>query len=254
MLVCLFVTDIMSIQQNRKKPVDKDRNDDDDDNDDYTITVTGKAQKYIDAELITISVSLTSINNDAVAALRANTENSNSTSDALAQVGVPKRNITTTSFSIDAQYTYPYNETTRTSDKVFKGYQVKNSLQITLSDLELVGKAIDAAINNGANEINSVNFVVPQDRQTELRKSLLKDASDNAKDQAQLVADALGLKIKGVKTIDILSNDLIRPNPTYYSASNAKSLDSSSSAPTIFGSNGSSVSVSVKAIFIIGKK
>ena len=81
-----------------------------------------------------------------------NAEKVQSVIDSLIRIGVERRDIETESYSIVPQYDFIEGR------QEFKGYRVTNTLKITLSNTEEVGKVIDTAVANGANVVNRVDF------------------------------------------------------------------------------------------------
>src|ERR1043165_9587309 len=76
------------------------------------------------------------------------------------------------------------------SKQATTGYDARNSVIVTISDLKNVGAVIDAASRAGANSIDNVSFIL---RQTSpARGQALADATQQAMNKAQSIAQALG--------------------------------------------------------------
>jgi uncharacterized protein YggE len=91
------------------------------------------------------------------------------------------------------------------------GYRAVNNITVTL-DVDGgidAGQVIDAAVKAGASNVNGVYFFISAERQEEIRASLIRDAIANAKHQAEIAADALGMSISGVKSVNL--NDVYFP-------------------------------------------
>ncbi|KHM52828.1 hypothetical protein NZ47_02590, partial [Anaerovibrio lipolyticus] len=61
------------------------------------------------------------------------------------------------------------------------------------------GNVIEAALNNGANRIDSLSFDVKEPES--LRRAALKDAVRDARNKADILAGALGVRITGIKLV-----------------------------------------------------
>ena len=61
------------------------------------------------------------------------------------------------------------------------------------------GKVIDAALNNGANEINSLDFSTSDTKA--VRKVALLNAVQDARDKADIIAKGLGKRIVGIQSV-----------------------------------------------------
>jgi uncharacterized protein len=85
------------------------------------------------------------------------------------------------------------------------GYKAVNNITVTLDvdgDVN-AGQVIDAAVEAGANNVNGAYFFLSQERQEEIRDSLIQDAIDSAKHRAEIAASALGHTISGVQSIHL---------------------------------------------------
>ncbi len=84
---------------------------------------------------------------------------------------------------------------------VFKGYVATYSLKVTTSDFDQVGKIIDAAVNNGANAIDSVQFTLSKDLEEKVRSEVLKKAGEVARMKAEATAAGLGVKLGEIVSV-----------------------------------------------------
>jgi len=79
------------------------------------------------------------------------------------------------------------------------GYTAQNSVVITVRNLNNVGKIIDAALANGANRIDSLNFTASDT--SAAKNEALTDAVRSAKEKAQAVASALGVRLVRIANV-----------------------------------------------------
>ena len=79
------------------------------------------------------------------------------------------------------------------------GYTAQNSVVITVRSLNNVGKIIDAALANGANRIDSLNFTASDT--SAAKNEALTDAVRGAKEKAQAVASALGVRLVRIANV-----------------------------------------------------
>lgn len=93
---------------------------------------------------------------------------------------------------------------------VSKGWRATQTLRIKTTDLTKVGTIVDVAVKNGANTINNIQFGLSPAKEAEYKKQALADATKNAKEKAQTIADSLGSKLGAVKTVSE-SNYYSRP-------------------------------------------
>lgn len=103
--------------------------------------------------------------------------------------------IKTTTYSL--QPTYEYDQIARKNK--FMGYRIINQITLKIRQISNAGKFIDSAVEEGANRVDNINFTLADNRG--FCKSLLQEAAENAKSEAETVAHALGAKIVSIKDV-----------------------------------------------------
>jgi|SRR6185312_2983847 len=126
----------------------------------------------------------------------------NATKGAIAGHGEVK----TSGYSISPQYDYSAGHAPRLT-----GYQARNTVLVTLDDLSLTGKVIDAATGAGANNIEGVSFSLRDD--SAVRAEALSEAATKARANGEAIAKALGLRVVGVLRADTEQAPIVRPIP-----------------------------------------
>ena len=113
--------------------------------------------------------------------------------------GVEDKDIKTTGYNIYPQYSYPrpcYGTICPVEEDVPKivGYQVRNSLEITVRDLAKAGGILSGLVNAGVNEVSGINFTIdqPDALRAEARKKAIDDASAKAEKLARDLGQRLG--------------------------------------------------------------
>lgn len=92
---------------------------------------------------------------------------------------------------------------------VITGYSANNTVQVTTDDLSKVGTVIDTATQSGANSIQSLDFVLKDERA--IRAQALREAALQARANADAMASALGLKPLKVISVEEREPMPIRP-------------------------------------------
>ena len=121
-------------------------------------------------------------------ALGAQQDNANKTDTVVRAVKASAgagAEVKTSGYSLQPQYTYRENQ-----PPLIKSYEARNAVTVTLSDLSKVGTVIDAASQAGANNVESLSFILRHDRP--VRDQALAEATRVAMGKAQVVAQALG--------------------------------------------------------------
>ena len=156
-----------------------------------------------DRALIEIAV----VNRAATARVAA-TENATRTERVLAAIrGAVKGHakIETAQYGLTPNYDYPRESNGRPR---LTGYTASNTVRVTSDDLGDVGPAIDAAVADGANNVQNLQFTLRDRHAAETRA--LRDAAERARMKADALASALGLKV--VRVLEVVENGpVVRP-------------------------------------------
>ena len=228
-----------------------------------TITVNGvgTVETAPDEALLNLAV-----NNQATTAAQAASDNANTMSRVVQAIlglsslnpGITKDNITTTDYSLTPVYSQTSNScytssgpsqpqplpivcTTATQQLI--GYAVRNAIQVTVEDMSSIGRVLDAATQSGANEVGGITFTFTGGTYADLQKQALQKAVQDASNQAQTMASALGVHITGVVSIT--------PAYSYQPYMNAKLNAASSGTPTPIQTGTLQVTVNVQVIYEI---
>lgn len=210
-----------------------------------TIYVTGDSTVSMPADKATISFGVVTQAVTAAEAVAENASKSNAVVDAVFAAGINKKDIKTSRYSIDAVMEYPKDHAPKTV-----GYKVTNSVTITTKDLKKIGDLIDSAAKAGANDIDNISFST--DDPTSARNEALEAAVKQARDKAQIIADALGVKLGKVLSVnESYSGPVQREEPIMYAKAMGAMNDS---APTPILSGDVNVTVHVNINFEIINK
>lgn len=159
------------------------------------ITVTDSGEIYAKPDLAITSFSVVTEAKTVAAAMAENTKKMNAIIAAIKGKGVEDKDLKTTYFNISPHYdytdtskVYPYE-----GKRVLSGYDITQSLQVKIRDLEKVGEIIQAAVDNGSNQASDLQFTI--DKEDELKKQAREEAINKAKVKAQDLAEELGVKL-----------------------------------------------------------
>jgi uncharacterized protein YggE len=104
------------------------------------------------------------------------------------------------------------------------GYEARNSVTVTLSDLTKVGPVIDATGAAGANDVTGIAFTLRKDRPA--RDQALAEATREALAKAQVLATALGGRV--VRIVEVQEEGADRPRPMYMDQMQARVMKAES--------------------------
>ncbi len=105
---------------------------------------------------------------------------------ALRSATVPLGDAPTVSYTVSPNWEWNQSQ----GKSVLKGYTARHAIMVTVRTLGSIGRAIDAAVQAGADEVQSITF--SSSRYEELRKQALAAAVGNARKDAVVMADAAG--------------------------------------------------------------
>lgn len=165
------------------------------------ITLSAQGIIYKPADQLEMSIGVLTFKETAEDALHENTEIIDEVVKSLIAAELSADNYETGHFSITPTYTpYPKNPPEGWKQSI-NGYEVSNQILIHTDLIDSAGKFIDVASRAGANNINSVQFVLNDQRK--YWKEAIALATTNAISDAQAIADAAGLRLLQIKSITL---------------------------------------------------
>ena len=163
---------------------------------DVTATLTasgGGAVSYTpDGASLTFSTSVQKVT--AAGAISADATAMNKLIDAIKQAGAT--NVSTQGLSLSTRFN---NDST-----AIVGFQATNSVQGSVA-VAKVGSVIDAAVAAGATGINGPSFSTSADQES-MYRTALRQAVAQARDRAQVLAEAAGVHLVRIVSINPASN------------------------------------------------
>lgn len=152
------------------------------------VAVTGDADGRTPPDTAIIAISVVTQSERAVDAQGENARKSDAVRAAVIDAAGTNPEIRTSNFGLQPQYVY---RNTRLPSII--GYEARNSITVSMSDLNSVGAVIDAATRAGANSIENVSFILRGDNPA--RGATLAEATRQAMSKAEAIAGALGGRI-----------------------------------------------------------
>jgi uncharacterized protein len=167
-----------------------------------TLNVNGVGTSYLTPDIAYIYIGVHNEGATASQAVDSNKTQTNAVLSALKKAGVDDKDLRTTNFSI-----YPSQQ--YAPDGTVSGtiYMVDNTVYVTVRNLDGLGSLLDDTISAGANSINSIQFDVA-DKTAAVKEARAKGVED-AKTQAQELADASGVTLGEIQSISFYDNSPI---------------------------------------------
>ena len=149
------------------------------------MTVAGEAISRVEPDTAVVSLSVVTQTPQALTAQQENARKSEAVANSVKAIAGSNVDIKTSDYVLQPQY----DPRDKSLPKIV-GYDARNTVIVTMSDLKNVGAIIDAASRAGANSIDGISFVL---RQTSpARGQALADATQQAMNKARSIAEALG--------------------------------------------------------------
>jgi len=190
------------------------------------VLVTGDSIVTAQPDTATLMISVVTQAKRAIDAQQENAAKSDAVSKAV-KAAIPAAEIKTSGYSVQPQRVYRENQ-----PPTITGYETRNTVTVTLSDLKKVGTVIDAASQAGANDIGGVMFTLKQDRPA--RDQALSEATREAVSKARVIAQALGGRV--VRIAEVQEEGFRPPQPILQSEGLMRSAAKDMATPIEVGS------------------
>jgi uncharacterized protein len=197
----------------------------------FTADGTGKATGIPDTAQLSIGVTKTAAT--VTDAQNQTNAAANKIIVDLKGLGVEEKNIKTTNYSINPNYDYSKG------GQNIAGYTVTQNLEVKITPIETTNKAIDAVTVDGANLVGGINFVFDEKTQKDLENQARTEAVKTAKEKAENLAKATGIRLG--KIVDVQESNSYTPRPIMM----AKSLEANGAGDTQLQPGENSISITI---------
>lgn len=154
-----------------------------------TISVPGTGRVVVQPDIASVRLGVLVVRATAAAAREAAAAAMNAILAAVAGQGIAKRDIQTSLLSLN-----PVTDYSAESGPRITGYQVNNTVSITVRDLAATGSVIDAGLAAGASSLDGLEFRLedPTEAGVAARTAAVEDARTRAKTLASSAGVTLG--------------------------------------------------------------
>jgi uncharacterized protein YggE len=160
-----------------------------------SISVEAEGKVLATPDLATLTLEVETQAATAAAASQANARQADQVLKALKPVLGPEDKIRTLGYRLMPVH----SSKDKSSPPEIKGYRAVNRLEVKIMDVARLGGVIDTAYKNGASQVNGPFW--SHSNIEELQRQAAVDAFKRAQGLADALAQAAGLKIKGVDKI-----------------------------------------------------
>ena len=184
------------------------------------VMVTGDSIVSAQPDTAILTVAVVTQGRNALDAQQANANQSDAVVRALKSAAGANAEVKTSGYSLQPIRVYKEGQ-----PPTITGYEARNSVTVTMSDLTRVGAVIDATAQAGANDVSGISFTLRKDRPA--RDQALAEATREAVSKAQVIARALGGRV--TRIIEVQEEGVSTPRPIY---AEQMQMVRSSAAPT----------------------
>lgn len=180
-----------------------------------TITVKGVGTASTPPDLVVISLNISELAKEYAAAVNGANERIEKLQAAIETVGFEKTDLKTLSFNARTHYE-SYRDKDGNYKQRFDGYVCDYRLKLSLDfDSKHLAETLSALANSGANAEQSISFTVKNPEK--ISAELLKNATENAKEKAEVLCAASGVTLGELVSIDYNWNDISIYSKSVYS-------------------------------------
>ncbi len=171
------------------------------------LTVSGTGDVRVAPDLATVRLGVVRQGNSAREAISKVNETAQKILTAIKAAGIDAKDIQTSQLSLNPIYLQKPNEEPRIT-----GYQASNVVTVRIEKLAQTGPVVDAGLEAGANQLDSLNFGLRNDANA--RREALILAAREARDKANTLAETLGVTL--VRVINVQEGGgVIFPQPQF---------------------------------------
>ena len=173
------------------------------------VTVSGDSIVQAQPDTAILTVAVVTQGKRAIDAQQENATKTDAVVRALKAASGTGAEVKTSGYSLQPMRVYREGQ-----PPLINGYEARNTITVTMSELPKLGNVIDAAAQAGANDVTGISFTLRQDRAA--RDQALKEATREALSKAQVIAQALGGRV--VSIAEVQEEGFVRPPQPVYQA------------------------------------
>jgi uncharacterized protein YggE len=215
------------------------------DDDDRTISVSGMGQVAVPPDMARLRVSVVERNDSLSVAQGAVADVTARILKLLGGLGIDRKYINSTGASVQPNYRWNRDK----DEQELIGYIAERRIEVEIRDLEILGKIVEGAVEAGANQVSPP--VLDSTRRRDAHREALAKAAEDARENAETLAGALGVKLGPVVEINAVRGSA---SPQPIMRGQVTMAASAESAPASYSAGDIRFEASVNAVFtLVGK-
>ncbi|MDF2788432.1 MAG: hypothetical protein K0S80_1530 [Neobacillus sp.] len=169
----------------------------------YLIKVRGEGEIAVQPDTASVNLGVVTESKELIEGQRQNSMAANKVIDSLIRLGIDRNQIQTFDYRIESDYDYDQGK------QIFRGYKITHILQVKIEDLNVIGKVVDTAVENGANYVANVQFTTRY--KESYYQQALTIALNNASNKAKTIANTLRVTLNPTPILVIEESNTIQP-------------------------------------------
>lgn len=165
-----------------------------------TMTITGRATLEAKPDYAAVSIGVTNRAQTTAAAIDATSAAAGKIAAAAKAFGIAPRDIQTSYVSLQPAYR-PVRDPSGIVEQKPDGYVASNAVVVRVRELPKLGEFLRNVVDGGANQIGGVAFEMSDS--TKLEGEALAAAVKDARRQADIIAEAAGVKLVRIESIAV---------------------------------------------------
>ena len=162
------------------------------------VSVTGNGEALVDADIAIVHLAAQSQQRTSAAAKEEVDHQVNEVIATLESIGLTPDDLSAGQISLSPRYDY------RNNRQEFACYFASRSIQVEITDLDILNDFLDAAL---AQEIGNINQIEYRSSQEQEAKELARElAIEDSKEKAEYLAEAYGVDLGAIISISYQSN------------------------------------------------
>lgn len=153
-----------------------------------TITISGQGKVYAKPDIGIVNLSVVTEGSQIKAVQKENAAKMNKIIEFLKGFGIEEKDIKTTNYNLYPRYNYEGRKIPQ-----IIGYEITQTLEVKVRNLETVGDILERSVENGINQVNSLRFWVDDDKALKDEARIL--AINDAKEKARKLSEQLGIRL-----------------------------------------------------------
>ncbi len=160
------------------------------DEQDRTITVEGTAETFVAPDTASVSFSVTKKAQSTDVAMDSINERMGVLVEELQRLDIAQKDIKTINYTVQPEYSY------NNGTQKFEGYRATQRITVTIRDLSKASDVLGIVNRADVDHVSQLSFFV--DETDEVMKELRKQAIDDAKEKAKILAKDLDVHLDDI--------------------------------------------------------